>query len=484
MVILMINEIKNKFNKIPLTVKVSTAYAICSVLQKCLSFITLPLFTRLLTTEQYGQYTIYSSWSGILTVFLTLNLAYGSFQTAMVKFEDKRNEYITSVQGICLLLSSIFLIVYLPFRQFWNHIFELPTLLVLLMISEIIFYTSMQLWMGKKRFEFKYKSVVVITLLTSIFSPLIAFILVCIMSEKGYARIIGYAGVNIFVGFVIFLINSSKGKKFYNKEFWKYSLSFNIPLLAYYLSQVIFNQSDRIMISQMKGTSDAAMYGVAYNLAMVLTFVLNAINGSYIPWMYEKIKKHKGEDNKQISVILVILIGLMILFVIWFAPEIIMIMAGNQYLSAIYVVAPVAMSLFLLFYCQLFINVEFYYEEKKMLIYGSVIAAILNIFLNYILIPIFGFVAAGYTTLVSYIVFAVSNCYTMRLILKKRCLPDNMYNYKLLVLLFIIFLFSGFLGVALYKSLIIRIIISLLVLFLMFIFKNKFIKVLSKIKKG
>lgn len=484
MVILMINEIKNKFNKIPLTVKVSTAYAICSVLQKCLSFITLPLFTRLLTTEQYGQYTIYSSWSGILTVFLTLNLAYGSFQTAMVKFEDKRNEYITSVQGICLLLSSIFLIVYLPFRQFWNHIFELPTLLVLLMISEIIFYTSMQLWMGKKRFEFKYKSVVVITLLTSIFSPLIAFILVCIMSEKGYARIIGYAGVNIFVGFVIFLINSSKGKKFYNKEFWKYSLSFNIPLLAYYLSQVIFNQSDRIMISQMKGTSDAAMYGVAYNLAMVLTFVLNAINGSYIPWMYEKIKEHKGEDNKQISVILVILIGLMILFVIWFAPEIIMIMAGNQYLSAIYVVAPVAMSLFLLFYCQLFINVEFYYEEKKMLIYGSVIAAILNIFLNYMLIPIFGFVAAGYTTLVSYIVFAVSNCYTMRLILKKRCLPDNMYNYKLLVLLFIIFLFSGFLGVALYKSLIIRIIISLLVLFLMFIFKNKFIKVLSKIKKG
>ena len=89
----MIKRWKEKYSLVPLTVKVSTAYAVCSILQKCLSFITLPLFTRLLTTEQYGQYTIYSSWSGILIIFLTLNLAYGSFQTAMVKFEGRRDEY-------------------------------------------------------------------------------------------------------------------------------------------------------------------------------------------------------------------------------------------------------------------------------------------------------------------------------------------------------------------------------------------------------
>ena len=125
----MINTIKEKWNEIPLTVKVSTSYAICSILQKCLSFITLPLFTRLLTTEQYGQYTIYSSWQGILMIFLTINLAYGSFQTAMVKYEKQRSEYISSIQGICILLSVIFLALYLPFREMWNCFLELPTLL-------------------------------------------------------------------------------------------------------------------------------------------------------------------------------------------------------------------------------------------------------------------------------------------------------------------------------------------------------------------
>lgn len=479
----MINTIKEKWNKIPLTVKVSSSYAVCSILQKCLSFITLPLFTRLLTTEQYGQYTIYSSWQGILMIFLTLNLAYGSFQTAMVKYEDRRSEYISSIQGICILLSCVFLLIYLPFREMWNRLFELPTLLVLLMVSEIIFSTSTQLWMGRNRFEFKYKSVVAITLLTSILSPVLAFVLVSCTEEKGYARIIGYALINVIIGIIIFIQNTKRGKKLLNKEFWNYALSFNIPLLAYYLSQVIFNQSDRIMISHMTGTGEAAMYGVAYNLAMILTFVLNAINGSYVPWMYGKIKEGRGVENKPISIVLIILMGLMILCVIWFAPEIILIMAGEKYEAAIYVVAPVAMSLLLLFYCQLFINVEFYYEEKKMLVYGSVGAAILNIVLNYLLIPVFGFVAAGYTTLASYIVFALSNYYTMKLVLKKRNLPDNMYDYKALLGLFIAFMIVGFVGVALYGNLIARIIVTLFVLVLMILNRNKFIAALKSIKE-
>lgn len=480
---IMIINMKNKWERMPLTMRVSISYAVCSILQKCISFITLPLFTRLLTTEQYGQYTIYSSWSGILMIFLTLNLAYGSFQTAMVKYDDRREEYVTSIQGICLLLSFVFILIYLPFRDLWNRLFELPTIIVLLMVSEIIFSTSTQLWMEKNRFEFKYKNIVAVTLLSSVLSPVLAYVLVSLTTEKGYARIFGYASINILVGFIIFILNIKKGKKLYNTDFWKYALGFNIPLVTYYLSQVIFNQSDRIMISHMTGNSDAAMYGVAYNLAMILNFVLNAINGSYVPWLYEKIKESKGEENKSVSIILVVFMGVMILFVIWYAPEIITIMAGKKYSQAIYVVAPVAMSLLLLFYCQLFINIEFFYEEKKALIFGSVGAAALNVVLNYFLIDRFGFVAAGYTTLVSYIVFALSNYYTLQLILKKRKLPNNMYNYKILFLIFLIFLVSSYLGVALYDDLIIRVLITIVIFFFMFINKNKYIYIIRSIRE-
>lgn len=475
-------KMKAKWDKVPITVKVSTAYAICSILQRCLSFITLPLFTRLLTTEQYGQLTIYQSWTGILSILLTLNLAYGSFSTAMVKFEDDRDGYIASVEGICLVLSLFFLILYLPFQNLWNKLFELPTSLMCLMVAELLGTTAIQLWSGKKRFEFSYKSVVGITLGMSVLSPVLAYILVINSDEKGYARILGYSLVTVVIGGIFYLRNAVKGKKIYNKEYWKYALRFNIPLLAYYLSQMIFNQSDRIMISHLTGTSDAAMYGIAYNLAMILTFVLNAINNSYVPWMYGKIKEGNQEKNKPISVVIAVLMALMILCVIWFAPEIITIMAGKQYASAVYVVAPVGMSLLLLFYVQLFINVEFYYEEKKMLVWASIGAAVLNIVLNYVFIPGYGFVAAGYTTLASYIVFVLTNYIAMQKLLKLKNLPDNMYDYKMLFLVAVLFMASGFLGVALYNFLFTRIVITILVCCVLVVFRKKFIDTLKIIK--
>ena len=134
----MIGEIKKKYDTIPITVRVSIAYAFCGMVQKSISFITLPLFTRILTTEQYGQCTIYNSWSSILSIFLTLNLAYGSFSTAMIKFEKERAEYIASVEGICLALSAVFLTIYFAFVEYWNRLFELPTIFIVLMVFEVL----------------------------------------------------------------------------------------------------------------------------------------------------------------------------------------------------------------------------------------------------------------------------------------------------------------------------------------------------------
>ncbi len=451
------NKMLNKWTRLPIETKVSISYAICSILQRCLSFITLPLFSRLLTKEQYGQYTVYTSWVGILAIFITLNLAYGSFSKAMIKYEHDRDGYIASIQGICLLLATIFLIIYVPFAHLWNILFELPTIMIVLMIFELLGTTAIQFWSGKKRFEFKYKSVIAVTLIMSIISPICAYFLVINTNEKGFARIIGYAGVTILFGMFFFCYNAIKGKKIFIKEYWKYAFSFNLPLVIYYLSQTIFNQSDRIMISHMEGTDKAAVYGVAYTLATILTFVLNAINNSYVPWLYNKIKNGKGNENKSISLLLSLGIGLLLLGIIWFAPEIIYVMAGEQYLESVGVVPPVAISVLMLFFSQLFINIEFYYEEKKCLIRASIGAAVFNIISNYYLIKLFGYYAAAYTTLISYIIFAVANCMYMRKVMKTHHVNDELYNYKGMIIVFCFICVLSVVGVMLYNYFYIRI---------------------------
>lgn len=447
----MLKKLLSRWSGIPVEVKASVAYTVCNILQKSLSFITLPLFTRLLTTEQYGQYSVYASWSAILTIFITLYLSSGSFFKAMVKFEDARQQYLASVQNITVVLAVLFLGIYFPFRQHWNQLFELPTSLVVLMVAEILGQFAITCWYGIKRFAFQYKGVIAVTLGTSLAMPLAALLLVLNSDQRGYARIFGYASVSVVVGLVLFIMGLIRGKGGLNKRFWRFALGFNIPLIPYYLSQVLFNQSARIMISHMVGLDEAGFYALAQNLALILTFVLNAINDSYVPWFYGKIKEGKERENRSISTGIALLMAFLLMGVISLAPEFILVMAGREYMDAVWIVPPVTMSVLLLFYSQLFINVEFYFEAKSLLVWGSIGAAVVSVALNALLIPLFGYIVAGYTTLLSYVAFAVANYYTMRYLAKKNGFSMDAFDLKALILLFFGFFALAMLATALYN---------------------------------
>ena len=171
-------KIRERWRALPPAAKASTAYLICNVVQKCFTFFTMPLFTNLLTSEQYGQLITYESWLGVMSIFLTLNLAYGSFSTAMIRFEGDRDRYVSSVQGICIGLCVLFLALYFPFRGYLNRLLELPTPFVVVLVLDIFFNTSILLWIAKKQFEFRYIGVVAITMLQVVGVIAISYILV------------------------------------------------------------------------------------------------------------------------------------------------------------------------------------------------------------------------------------------------------------------------------------------------------------------
>ena len=89
----MIKKVLSKYNDLPVQVKASTWFLICSFLANGISFLTTPIFTRLLTTDEYGQYSIFNSWLTILTPIVCLNLYYGVCVQGMVKFEEERNKF-------------------------------------------------------------------------------------------------------------------------------------------------------------------------------------------------------------------------------------------------------------------------------------------------------------------------------------------------------------------------------------------------------
>lgn len=100
----MLKKLFNKYKTMPVQVKASFWFLICGFLQKGVSVITTPIFTRLLSTAEYGQYSVFNSWLGIITVFVTLQFYSGVFVQGMVKFEDRKMQFASSLQGLTLSL--------------------------------------------------------------------------------------------------------------------------------------------------------------------------------------------------------------------------------------------------------------------------------------------------------------------------------------------------------------------------------------------
>lgn len=452
-----LKTIVEKYNNMGIAVKAGVWFTICNFLQKAISMITMPIFTRLLPTEDYGLFTIYQSWYSIVCIFATLNLAGAVVNNGMIKYKDRRAEFISSLQGLSTTVTIAVFLVYLLFQSFWNKLLELSTSLILVMFVQLLFEPAYLFWMQRNRFEFKYRNVVAVTLAVSVLSPVLGIIAVIASTNKIFARVFSYAIVQIAVGLFFYILQISRGKKIFDKEYWQFALAFNLPLIPHYLSQIVLGQADRIMIGNMVGNSQAAIYSVAYTVASMMTLLINAVNSSFIPSMYQSMDEKEYKNIEKSSFPLCLLIAVSVCGVMLIGPEVIGILASPEYAEAVYCIPPVAASIFFTYLYTLFINEEFYFEKTQYSMIVSVLGAALNILLNYLLIPRFGYVAAGYTTLVCYVLFAIGHGFLCSALKKKAEIKSPLFSvHKIMALSIFMLLYTALINI-MYKYPMVRV---------------------------
>lgn len=342
---------------------------------------------------------------------------------------------------------------------------------------------SLAFWSARQRYEFKYIALVAVTALNAVASPVLGLIAVNLTEEKGIARILSAALVNVCIGLFFYVLNVARGKKFFIKEYWVFALKFNVPLVPHYISTIILAQSDRVMIEKMIGESAVAIYSVAYTFSLIMNIITNSINSSFVPWTYHKLKEEKVEALKKATTFLVLGVALISLLPVLVAPELMWIIAPPEYAEGVWVVPPVSASVFFVFVYSLFANVEFYFEKNKFIMVGSVVAAIANIVLNFLLIPCFGYIAAAYTTLVCYMLLAIVHYLFMSKICKENLKVKSVYNDKMFLLITVCFLICMALAMCLYNFVILRYAI-LVIAFIVLVIKRDFvINLVKNIKK-
>ena len=229
-----LKRIKFRIIEMPVTVKASAAFLICTFIQRGISVLTTPIFTRILTTEQFGYYSIFTSWLDVVSVFTTLKLAGGVFTQALVKFEEKRDELIASTAGLGTTITIAITLLYLIFKDIVNSLIGMDTFIIICMIVSAWATLMFDMWAAYQRVEYKYKGLIILTLVVSVAKPLTGILAILkTQNYKAEARIISLVAVEVFCFSWLFLLFVKRGKTIYNKRFWRYSLSLNVPLIPH-----------------------------------------------------------------------------------------------------------------------------------------------------------------------------------------------------------------------------------------------------------
>ena len=433
--------------------------------------LTTPIFTRVMTEAEYGRYSVYSSWFSILQIIVSLNLAAGVYTKGLVKNEEDEDRFSSSMLGLSTVCILIWCIVYAFFHDLFNQWLGLTTLLMIALLVDVWATAVFQFWSNRERVHYRYIKLVALTLTSVFLRPVlgVVFVMSANVQYQVEARVITTVLVNLLLFSTLYVVIMRKGKCFFHREYWLYALKFNIPLVPHYLSQTVLSQSDKLMINSMCGPSETAYYSVAYTLAMVLQILNTSISSTMNPWIYQSIKKNELQKIGKVSYTVLLLIALMNFAVVLSAPELLRILAPSSYQAAIWVVPPVTVSVFFMFLYNLFATFEYYYEKTHYVALATVLGAALNVVLNAVCIPRFGFVAAGYTTLACYILYAMAHYMFMRKV-NRKCMNDvKVYNLKVIIGIGVLLIISALLVMMLYNFPIVRYGMLLLIVIVVFI---------------
>ncbi len=452
-------------------VKAGIGYTLGNYFLKGINFLTVPLFTRLMSTSDYGTYNIYMTYDAIITVFIALAL-HSSLKNAKYEYKEKFDEYFSSILIIPLILLSILLLIVNFFPNQFQNLLDLNRIILNILLCHSFANSIIIIYNNKLGLNYEYHIFLKISLINTLANLILSLSLMyTIYANECYmGRIVGSALPMIIISICIYIKTFRRAKPHYNKAFWKYGITYSLPIIPHGLSQIILSSFDRIMIKSMVGLSEAGIYSLGVNVENLVKVTTTSLDTVWGPWFYEKMEENNHESIRKYSTYytygMFVLIGCLMLL----GPEIILIMGPDSYQEAKYVVIPLLCCTYFTFLYTIPAAVEYYYKKTQLIAAGTIGAALLNVILNYYAIIRFGYLAAAYTTLISYIAYFVFHYNIARIIAGKQ-----MFNTKAIVGFIGGILLINFISICFVENTFIRILIGAVFIMINLLFAWKYI---------
>ena len=426
---------------------------------KILVFLLVPIYTRLLSTEEYGIYDIYLTTITLLIPILSLNIVEAVMRFALDKTIEKSSVFSIGIKIIIRSILYCTILILVNYATNFISIFNrYPQYFLLYYILNIIYDLVTQFAKSiDKIFDFAVASI--LNSLTMLLLNIL-FLVIFKMNLNGYflANCLAFALPVIYLTIRLKLWKYIKLKS-NDKELKKQMVRYSSPLILNNIGWWITNASDRYIITAMKGLSENGIYSVSYKIPSILN-VIQAIFSQ--AWIMSAVKAYDDAENEfigQTYKIYNLAFVLLCSIIIIFTKIITRILVADDFYTA-WKYAPFLMISVLFTSLSNFLGGVFAAsKESKKMGKTTVVGAVINIILNIILIHFIGTMGAAISTMISYIVVWFSrlkmlkNILDLKVNLRRDCasyfilimqailiniLSTNVYLYSIEILLFLL----------------------------------------------
>ena len=454
-------------------------YGFASLLGKFAAIFLMPIYTNILTREEYGAMAMITACKGVIDLFSNLNIHSGIARDYYEPDVDRKRLVSTGILSILSISCTVLLILLLT-RSFWlisvlglDGKYMMPFIVMLISIpagSSLSYFAIMT------RFERKPTLYSIGSVLQLIIQIAISIYGVIVLRIGIVAIFLGVLGGELF-GIIYFAIINRKNLGFtFEWKYLKRSLAFSIPTLPAILAGWVDNSMGQILIGKYISQEQLGVYSVALQFASVFTLIGIALNNVWGPYLYENYKRPTflSEVKKLYTLIIVILTAVSINLSL-LSKEVVVLLSNTLYLDASKYVTLlcIPMSLYLLFpIANSGINIS---RDTKYTGIAYVVGSLINMLVLFITLPDFGVISVPISLALSRI-----TTYVLLYMVSKSKNIIVLPNQMLIVLMLSIFLCFLLLEVGL--NLMSRALIIVVIVTMIFIYLSKKFKIFSLIK--
>lgn len=427
------------FNKLIKLFKSSSIYTLGSLINRTLFLISMPIMTRYLVPEEYGTLSIINAVTAILMTLYGL----GTTSSAMRFYYECESEIEQKrLLGAILsyiLLFSFFISVFLSMfgDSFFQKVLRDISFSPYMLLGIWICFISMFEILPDALFRILNQPILFISvgISKSVLSITLSIISVVVLKMGAEGPLGASLIVGIIVGIYYLFYLRDKIALNFSVSVIRKCLKFGIPVLFLLLGRVLLDATDRLILQRFVDLSIVGFYSVGATVGSVLVMVASSINSAWTPFFYATAKNEVESEAKGLFSYASTYVGAIILFLglcaVIFRHEIIYILAPPSYYPVIEIIPFIMIGA--AFNALFFIPVRGIYQQKKTVYLPFIIfvALIINITLNFILIPKFQMLGAASATAAASFVMLIL-CYVISQ--KLYYIP---YQYKRLFKIFI-----------------------------------------------